>query len=437
MKKGIFFVVLASLFMTSCLKDGFNDFDALQHPMYFHGTVNPTLGVPIGTGSANIYDMLKMVQLSVATMEVNNNGTITFVYSDSTAHWHFDMDGNSGANPRRPSTKEVVYTSRKNIEGSVAIDLFENISILDSATIEVKEILVYFNAYVLAHAQPQTQAMLASHNVHFYYDSITLSVIGQDNVKYPILNLQDSIPIDSLLNGQHIVLFNNTDVSDIINRRPNKIEYSARLNIQFEDAFFATAGITEDQYVADSLGITDIDIDAVINVRFPLAAYINGLEYTTDIDFSPSFHLDDLQVDSSMIYIECENELPLSLLVDAKLVDANGIELCSLLDPVQTVVAGADVQFNPTANIYTATTPKTTLIAVPVTASVFESILNTKKIRLHAILNTSETGNVLDKCVSIQADNYLNLRVYAKLRPSYTLDIPLGGNSGNEKGGAQ
>ena len=371
MKKGIFFVVLASLFMTSCLKDGFNDFDALQHPMYFHGTVNPTLGVPIGTGSANIYDMLKMVQLSVATMEVNNNGTITFVYSDSTAHWHFDMDGNSGANPRRPSTKEVVYTSRKNIEGSVAIDLFENISILDSATIEVKEILVYFNAYVLAHAQPQTQAMLASHNVHFYYDSITLSVIGQDNVKYPILNLQDSIPIDSLLNGQHIVLFNNTDVSDIINRRPNKIEYSARLNIQFEDAFFATAGITEDQYVADSLGITDIDIDAVINVRFPLAAYINGLEYTTDIDFSPSFHLDDLQVDSSMIYIECENELPLSLLVDAKLVDANGIELCSLLDPVQTVVAGADVQFNPTANIYNATTPKTTLIAVPVTASVF------------------------------------------------------------------
>ena len=64
MKKGIFFVVLASLFMTSCLKDGFNDFDALQHPMYFHGTVNPTLGVPIGTGSANIYDMLKMVKLA-------------------------------------------------------------------------------------------------------------------------------------------------------------------------------------------------------------------------------------------------------------------------------------------------------------------------------------------------------------------------------------
>ena len=61
MKKTLLPILLVSLLFTSCLKDGFNDFEALKHPLAISGTVSPTLGVPVAQGSATILDMLKMV----------------------------------------------------------------------------------------------------------------------------------------------------------------------------------------------------------------------------------------------------------------------------------------------------------------------------------------------------------------------------------------
>ena len=95
MKKLSIFLVLASLLMTSCLKDGFNDFNALNYPMSFHGEVSPTLGVPIGSGSATIFDMLQMVQISYAKMEVDSRGILTIVY-DTSMPWHVDFDNSKG-----------------------------------------------------------------------------------------------------------------------------------------------------------------------------------------------------------------------------------------------------------------------------------------------------------------------------------------------------
>ncbi|MBR6330502.1 MAG: hypothetical protein IKR79_02505, partial [Bacteroidales bacterium] len=153
--------------------------------------------------------------------------------------------------------------------------------------------------------------------------------------------------------------------------------------------------------------------------------------------FAPSFHLDDLVIDSSMLYIDCQNGLPLSLLLRVQFVDGNDQVLCDVLDPVQTEVAGADVALNPTTNLYTSTGQKQTLIQIPVTKQVFENLLETQKIRLFAELNTSSTNDPIRNRVSIQADDRLSVRVWAKLKPTYNLNFDLGNTDNNSEGGEQ
>lgn len=436
MKKSAFLIMFASLLMTSCLKDGFNDFDALRHDLAINGTVSPTLGVPIGSGSATIFDMLKMVQISYATMEVDSRGIISLAY-DTTASFNIDLTSSKGGNSK---DADIVHIARNNIEGSVSIDLFDNIDFLNESDIEVDSLLVNIKAFVKANADPSAVQALQDYHVHVYYDQLTISVLGQDNNLYPVYpgvnDTHDSIPIEQLITGENITIFNNTDISNAINKRPKEIRYSARMNIAFEAAFFST-GMSENQFVADSIGVQSVDIDADIKVRFPISAYFNNLQYQTDINFAPSFHLDDLVIDSSMLYIDCQNGLPLSLLLRVQFVDGNDQVLCDVLDPVQTEVAGADVALNPTTNLYTSTGQKQTLIQIPVTKQVFENLLETQKIRLFAELNTSSTNDPIRNRVSIQADDRLSVRVWAKLKPTYNLNFDLGNTDNNSEGGEQ
>lgn len=434
MKKTLFLIALASLLTTSCLKDGLNDFEALRHEMNISGMVSPTLGVPIGTGSATIFDMLKMVQISYAKLEIDDRGILTIAY-DTTTSFHVDLNNSKKGSGTKDG--DIVHVARNEINGSVAIDLFDNLTILDEADIEVDSLLVKLDAFVKAQADANALQAMQDYHVHVYYDQLTISVLGHDNVLYPIYpganDPQDSIPIENLIAGQNIRLFNNTDISLAINKRPKEIRYSARMNIAFEAAFFGT-GMSENQFVADSIGVQAVDIDANIKVLFPVSAYLNNLQYQTDINFTPSFHLNDLVIDSSMLYLDCQNGIPLSLLIRAQFVDENDQVLCDVFDPAQTEVAGADVALNPTTNLYTSTGPKETLIQIPVTKTVFDNLLNTSKIRITAGLNTSPTGNPTRNRVSIQSNDILQLRVWAKLHPTYELNYDLNSNNGEEGG---
>jgi hypothetical protein len=434
MKKPLLLALLAGALFTSCLKDGFNDFDALKHPMTFQGTVSPTLGVPIGMGSATLYDMLQMVQLSDAKMEVGANGIITILY-DTTAFWNIQLDNNKKTPKSGAKDGTIVHVARNTTQGSIAIDLFNNIGALNDAELEVDSLKVYFKTHLLAHAREGAVDSMAKYHVHVYYDQLTLYVVGKDNTVQQVLAINDSIPIDSLLAGQDVILFNDEDISGAVNMRPKELRYSARMNIAFEAAFFASAGISENQFVADSIGITSVDVTGDIKVRFPISAYINDLNYDAQIDFSPSFQLGQLSIDTSMIYLECNNSIPLSLLLRAQLLDSTDAPLCDLLDPILTEVAGADVAINPVTNLYSSVGPNRTLVQIPVTAPVFDALLKTKKIQLTATLNTTTTGDPIRNRVAVQASDKLDLRVWAKLTPSYNLDIDI--NTGNTEGGAE
>lgn len=427
MRRKAFMVVFVSLLMTSCLKDGFNDFEALKHPMSFQGIVNPSLAVPVASGSATIYDILNMVQVSYAKMEVNDQGVITLSY-DTSASWHIPFN-NSKPGYSAPKNSNIVHVVTNQINGSVAIDIFDNIEFLDNAQLEVDSLKVNLNAFITAQANENTLQAIETYHVHVYYDSLYLSVIGKDNLPYNIVVINDSIPIDSLIHGQNIKLFDNTDISDAINRRPKEIKYGARMNIAFEAAFFAS-NITENDFIADSIGVTSVDIDADVKVEFPISAYINNLSYQTDINFEPSFHLGDLVIDSSYLFLTLDNGIPLSLDVNAKFINEAG----DSTEILNTTVGGAPVT---NTAPYVSNGKTTTLDTIVVTKEVFDALLETKKIRVKAGLNT--TDNDLQKRVSIKADDKLEIKLSALLRPSYNMNFDLGnGQEGdNQEGGSK
>ncbi len=446
MKKSIPLLVLACLLMTSCLKEGFNDFDALNHEFTLQGEVSPTLGVPIGTGTANIYNMINMIQISMAKMEVDSHGIMALTY-DTTIHTIINLkDTNNGDDHRDkkhhakngPKDDEIVHVSKNFIEGAIKIDIFDNISFLNETDIEVDSLLVDLNAYVKAHSYDSAHAIQAMHDYHVivYYNNISISVVGQDNQVYEVVTLPDSIPITDLIHGDYITLLDHKDISNAINKRPKEIRYTVCMNIGFTSDYFAMSGLSENEFVADSIGIRIVDIDADMQARFPISAYINDMQYNVDIKFEPSFHLDDLTIDSSMLYIQCKNGIPFEFTLEAQFLDANNTLLCDILDPSPTTIAGADVALDPASNLYTSTGQKETLVKIPITKTVYDALLNTSKIRLSAAMSTSPTGNPLRNRVSIKASDELTLRVWAKLKPTYTLHLDIPSNS-NTEGGVQ
>ncbi len=437
MKKRLLFLAAACMAFTACLKDGFNDFEALRHPLHLQGEINPTLGVPIGDATANINDLLNMFQTVGAYVDVDDNGIIAFVYDTEYQDTIYFENSKSKGH----ASKSVVYTTQQVVEGEAEIDLFSNIDLLDDSELSVEQVLVSISTYTISDSKPQTDSLLGTQGVSIFYDSITLSVVGEDNQVHEIISAGElpNLNLDSLIHGQSLDLIRDRNINGIINYRPKLIRYTARLNITFDESFFA-GGITSDpsQLVADSLGINYIYIDADVHARFPLSLSLNKLNYNTDIAFASSFNMENLIVDSSVIYLECTNGIPLNLQLAGSLVDAGGNVLCRLFDPTPTILQASEVAFDATSGHYVSSTPTSTILAISVTREVYNALQNTTALRLEANLSTQETGNPANNNVAIRSTDQLAIRVYAKLKPTYHIDIPIGGKTmGNEKGGVE
>lgn len=436
MKKRLLLIAVACLAFTACLKDGFDDFEGLKHPLHIQGEISPTLGIPIGEASANIDDLLNMFQSFHAYVEVSDEGIISFVYDTVYQDTlYFDEEKS-----KRPSSKTVVYTSRRIVSGESEIDLFSNIDILNNTELSVEQIMVDLDAYTISDSKPQTDSLLGQQGVSIYYDSITLSVVGEDNQEHVVIVPGElpNIILDSIIHGQNIQLIHDKNINGIVNYRPKLIRYAARLNIAFDETFFSSGFMGDpDQFVSDSLGISYIYVDANIHARFPISLSLSNLNYSTDIEFNPSFDVESLTVDSSMLYLECSNGIPLELLLSGSLQDSNGVTLCQLFDPTPTTLQASNVAYDAAAGHYVSSTPTTTTLAVAVTREVYDALKYTNQLHLEAGLSTRPTGDPSNNHVAIRNSDRLQIRVYAKLKPTYTLDIPLGGIMGNEKGGVK
>lgn len=434
MKKPILFALAACMMLASCEKI-VGDLDFLNHDMEVQGTINPTLGVPVARGSVSVYDLLQMVQVTEAKVEIGNDGIVNIIYDTAIKTTILTNEGSKAKRPSKNHWKSSNYTDTahyNNFTGSVKIDMFDNIdSTLNGASIEIDNLYVNVGAFIKANANANTQTNMDSiFHVTVYYDSLFLAAVGKDG-SIERVDLPNIIFIDSLLHGQYVKIFNKEDISHVINKRPVEIRYGARMNIAFQAEFYNN---DPEGFVADSIGIDSVNINSDIKIEFPFSTNIKDLSYTTDLKFEPSFNLGDLTIDSSMFILYCDNGLPLALGLTAALIDSTGKELCKILDPTPTTLKGAPVGMDASGHFSSIGKSRTEL-KIPVTAEIFNNILKTKAIHLEAILNTTATGSTTNKNVAIKANDMLDILMTAKIKPSYPFTF--GGNNDNngQKGG--
>lgn len=433
-------LIVASLTFSSCLKDGFDDFEALQHDFTLEGEVNPTFVLPIGHGSATIHDLLTMVQESESYVEVDDRGILTISYSADTL---FKIDLEEGSKKKQRGAKdgsEISNVVHHPFDGVQDIDLFNKMEIVDTATFEVDSILVSLDAFVKAFEAYGTRQKVEDFGVRFFFDQLYLDVVGSDNRVYNIIAKQDTVWLDSIFDNQYIQLFNNTDISAAVNKRMKQVRYGGVLNIAITEDFYANSA---DDFVTDSLQITEIDIDGHIDVRFPISAYIDNLYYEQDIDLKSSIELDNISVDSSAIHLDIDNGLPLALIVSAELRDSNNHYLCNLLN--DSLIDGASLKPLDSAHpngTQVTNQPTVSKIRIGINKNVWDALPKTRRIHFKAGLRTSDNGSHAH--VAIRDTDLFGFKLWAYLHPSVSLDFNLTGddnnnnsNGNNQKGGAQ
>lgn len=438
MKKRFFATIAACLLLASCEKV-VGDLEMFNHDFELQGTISPTLGVPIAHGSVSVYDLINMVQVTEANIEVGDNGIVTIVY-DTNSFNTIDFEGTKhNRKPSKRGAKGTVYhnyvdTTHNSIMGSIPIDVFDNIdSTLNGASIEIDNLFVNAGTYVKAQARPDALSMMDTFHVAVYYDSIFISAIAKDGREERI-NLPHVIPIDSLIVGEYVKLLDNEDISEVINMRPVEIRYGARMNILFEAKFYEE-DLSAREFVSDSIGIHAVDLTSDLKIEFPLATYIKDLSYKTDLKLNTSLDFKDLTIDSSMLFLICDNSLPLALDIKATLLSIDSIsndtvELSSLLDPTAATLASAPVGLDTTGH-YSSTGKNHSEIRIPITEKVYNDLLKSNAIRINATLNTSSTGSTANKNVAIKSKDMLNIIVTAKIKPQYPFTYEFENNNGD------
>lgn len=433
MKRLPLLLLVVCFTMTSCLKDGFKDFEAFDHDWVIEGDVNPSLGIPIGCGSASIHDLLSMFQETESFVEVDDNGLITLSYSVDTL---ISIDVEDSKKPAKGSSKDgdIAHCSRYPFSGSYPVDLFENMHIFDTTDIEVDSILVNLASDIIAIAKPNAQQEFEKYHVHIYFDSLYINIKGQDGLIYQVYFNNNRISIDTILTGEHIVLFDNTDISVAVNKRITELYYGGCLNVAFESEFFGTT-ISDNQFVADSIGITRFDIDAHLDLRFPISAYIDNLAYETDINVNSSFEAKDFTVDSSHLYFDFYNGIPFALNISAKLIDSLDNEMCNIIQD-NTIINGAKIGRNP--NIpgrYIAVDTTNSRVDILVDRVVWDALQRTRKVHVKVRMSTSRTSGIDRPLVAIRDSDKLDFKLWGLIKPNIPLNYDLTGSNDSKKGG--
>lgn len=434
MKKILLLSLLAGFLSTSCLKDGLNDFDALNHigDMSVHVTAHPVLGFPIGEGSATIYDIIKNVEISMATIEFDGDSVINFVF-DTNFHSQVNLQQNKTRHSKtQMKGNEVVWKTSSILSGSSSFSIFDSIPIINESTMDVDSLIVTVKAFVKAGDEDSARIAdaLQRYHLQIFYDSVELEILYNDGNWQRLETGLDTLSFQDVIGGKQINVFDHVNMSDFINKRPSQFRYALKMNIALEADFFGMSDFSNYENIVDSVMVDVIDVDAQMEMRLPISAQIANMSYDSDVELSLTLDsmelLDYITLDSSILYIDIFNGIPIECLLQASLVDENDAVLYQIID---TTMAGADiVKVN---NHWISNGEKETLIPIVVSQNIFNALRKTAKLRLSTKINTSDI-NSAGHHVSIRANDKISIRIYAKLDPSLSYELSL---SDNKKGG--
>ncbi len=426
MKRKLSLAVIAMSLLTlttSCLKDGINDFEGLRHPLQLQGSFDPHLGIPIGSASITVGDLLGMFQETSGYIQLDpTTGVATVTYDTSfTNTYEF---GNKKAKTT-PNRRKADNGFHQMVEGEVDFDIFSNLQQLPS-NFKVDNLFVTLFADVVAHCSEQTESLLQDYDVKVFLDQIQLSASNHNGQQYVLPMEEDTVMVNNLIAGDRVMIIDQANIAEVINIKPTKIHYQARLNIDLGSQFWAS---DISQFVLDSLEISSIDLTSNIAAHFPLTVYFDDANFLTEMDIALGEQeiLDNLVMDSSELVLELENSLPLQILLGAKLLDVNNNELGTLFNDPYVTIGGAQIGFNSTVGNYVVTGATKSVIRIPVNSSNIEALTKASKISLDTHLATASdpTGTEPQPMVSILGSDALRVRLYAQLHPTVNVAIPL------------
>lgn len=422
--RNVFLIVVALLAVQSCTKE--DDFEALRHPILLEGDFDPVWGLPVAKMSANIGDLVGMLDTnSTVEVYIDNNDLVSFRYAD-TFYNTFDQFGEKKAILHTKGEYDTLR-SQNVLSGSLDIPLYQSLDILENGTLQLTGLYFTLTAQITAFVNDSLMELFRQ-GVRIYFDSISLRIQCQDGFT-PTIDLggeRGTISTTDLIEGQDFTIFDNFDIGQLLNHKPIAIQYAMRMNMAIPIDQWE---LLDPDHAFDSLGVDSIT--SVVNAfaDFPLQLYCRDISYTDTIPIDlPMDDIDTilneveryLTLDStSCIIIETQNHLPLNLHLNTLFLDENMHPVTRPLFASDSIVYGAPlVPLGGESFSYVSGGSTKSRIVVPITLQLAKDLRRARHMQFSLGGSTSTLGaQGSQPTIVVRGQDKVDLKAYIVLAP--------------------
>lgn len=436
MKQKFLLLLLLPFLFAACVKDG--DFDALGHKMEISGQFDPVYGFPLANAEMSTGDIISLLDSSSALIVFDENNMVTLRYNDTT-NLDFNFNELKGKTSRKgfglPDPSDTAILDSRVVEGEAEIDLFDKISDFAEGQFEVEGMYVSLKSTLTTHVNDIVMAAI-DHGAEVYFDSVQMTLVCQNGAD-ELIDLGESagkISVSELVSGKELVVFDEYNISHLVRKRPHAIRYTMRLNIIVTYAALMDAGgdyIETAAFMRDSLCVTGISSQSVINFDFPMQIYCQNLVYNDTMDFDMT-KMDSLMVkaeqyltmgDSSYLIIKTKNGIPASLALNMTNLDEHYMPLGAPILGTNNTIKGAPI--GTVSGYYVATGTSDSEIRVPLSQDAINQMRKAKHILLTLLMSTStlESNPSAHTPISIRKEDKLSINLYTLLAPHINFSI--------------
>ena len=424
-KRGFLTMLTLSVAMmtatTSCLKDGMNDFNALNNPWVLEGDFNPNLGMPVGRASMTIAELLTNFGSLGANVYVDPaNDLVTLAYSGTGDYvWAF----NTGK--QRPGAKEPLELMDTTFRGSMAFDILDSISDATGAELEIANTFLTLRAGLGADCSEATEALVRQYQFDVELSDVVVTAVGR-NGSASINLAPNGLDIYNFLNHDTVELLTNADISTLLNVIPTEISYSVHLTAKVDNSFIGV--LVTQQDIADTLELNGLSFNVMFDAQFPLSVSLHGLTYEMDMPLSMgaalNTELGEITVDSSALILEFENALPIEFALSAALVDSITGQQTALIADGDMVLVGGQVVPGSAMGTYTVGEPSVSTVALVLTQEKLDALQRANKLHIKTSVATS-SANGQHPIVSVRGADALGIKAYIQVHPHLRVSIPI------------
>lgn len=424
--KTIIFALLAATVASACMKEG--DFDELKHPFIFEADFDPVLGIPVAKMSATMGDIVKLTDSTgLVNVYIDSNEMVSVRYSDYM-HEVFDYTvhkGSARGHEGKADQGDTLWLTHI-IQGTLDIPLFDKLRAMEEHDIHLRGMYFTVDADVKGYTTDTMQSIF-NHGIKLYFDSITLRIDCKDGFSpvIPFIDAPGVVDERELMAGQRLEILDKFDISSIVNRKPQHVSYTIRMNIAIPVGEWTTDDPIE---YLNRIGVDSVTASIHSHADFPLQIYCKDVTYSDTADFELQFGNADSVLDEverymtldtmSCIVIEAKNYIPLELRLNGMLLDSNMAALSAPLLVHDSVVQGAPVRPLPNYTSYVSNGYTKSRLVLPIDMQLLSSLRKARHLQYTLQLSSSARNAAEERpSISIRKDDKLELKAYIVVAP--------------------